>query len=63
MDSVNTGLNILITLNLILLIIGLFKPWIVLWWENTQYRLKVIKLYGMIILSVYLLKMVLNLIF
>jgi hypothetical protein len=63
MDSVNTGLNILITLNLILLIIGLFKPWIVLWWEHTQYRLKVIKVYGMIIIGVYLLKMVLNLIF
>ena len=63
MNSVNIGLNIFITLNLLLLIIGLFKPWIVLWWEDTQYRLKVIMLYGTVIIGVLLLKVVLNLIF
>jgi hypothetical protein len=31
---------------LLCLIIGLFEPWIMLWWEDTQNRKKVIKLYG-----------------
>lgn len=26
--------------------IGLIKPWMLLWWEDTQNRRKVIKLYG-----------------
>ncbi|MBL7855098.1 MAG: hypothetical protein JNL17_11910 [Cyclobacteriaceae bacterium] len=30
----------------LLLAVGLYKPWIVLWWEDRQNRLKVIKLYG-----------------
>ena len=30
---------------LLLMLIGLYKPWWVLWWEATQNRLKVIKLY------------------
>ncbi len=29
-----------------LLALGLFKPWVVLWWEDTQHRMKVIKVYG-----------------
>jgi hypothetical protein len=29
-----------------LLVLGLFKPWVVLWWEDTQYRMKVIIVYG-----------------
>jgi hypothetical protein len=29
-----------------LMIIGLFKPWVVLWWEDIQNRRKVIRLYG-----------------
>jgi hypothetical protein len=33
-------------LALLFLTIGLFKPWIMLWWEDTQNRKKVIKLYG-----------------
>jgi hypothetical protein len=28
------------------LILGLFKPWMMVWWEDTQNRKKVIKLYG-----------------
>ncbi len=28
------------------LVVGLIKPWIMLWWEDTQNRKKVIKLYG-----------------
>lgn len=30
------------------LIMGLIKPWIMLWWEDVQNRKKVIKLYGSI---------------
>lgn len=30
----------------IFLLIGLFKPWMMLWWEDIQNRTKVIKLYG-----------------
>ena len=31
---------------LLCLIIGLFKPWVMLWWEDTQNRKKVIRVYG-----------------
>ena len=31
---------------LIFLFIGLYKPWVMLWWEDVQNRRKVIKLYG-----------------
>jgi hypothetical protein len=30
----------------IFLVIGLYKPWVMLWWEDTQNRKKVIQLYG-----------------
>jgi hypothetical protein len=35
---------------LIFLLIGLYKPWIMLWWEDVQNRRKVIKLYGLVML-------------
>jgi hypothetical protein len=28
------------------LVLGLIKPWMMLWWEDVQNRRKVIKLYG-----------------
>jgi hypothetical protein len=28
------------------MVLGLVKPWIMLWWEDVQNRRKVIKLYG-----------------
>lgn len=31
---------------LVCLIAGLFKPWVMLWWEDVQNRKKVIKVYG-----------------
>lgn len=31
---------------LLCVVIGLFKPWIMLWWEDVQNRKKVIKVYG-----------------
>jgi hypothetical protein len=30
------------------LLIGLFKPWVMLWWEDIQNRRKVIKVYGLV---------------
>ena len=35
------------------LVIGLWKPWVMLWWEDTQNRRKVIKIYGMLALIFY----------
>ncbi|MCZ8353663.1 MAG: hypothetical protein O9340_02935 [Cyclobacteriaceae bacterium] len=42
--------------SVILLLIGLYKPWVVLWWEHRQDRLKVIKLYGSIAAFLFLLQ-------
>lgn len=30
----------------IFLLMGLYKPWIMLWWEDVQNRRKVLKVYG-----------------
>lgn len=32
--------------SLLFLIVGLYKPWVMLWWEHTQNRKKIIKIYG-----------------
>jgi len=32
------------------LLVGLFKPWMMLWWEDTQNRKKVIRVYGTVAL-------------
>lgn len=34
--------------SLLFLVLGLYKPWVMLWWEDVQNRRKVIKLYGSI---------------
>ena len=40
-------LFLLISLNSFLfMVMGLIKPWMMLWWEDVQNRKKVIKLYG-----------------
>ncbi len=36
------------------LLLGLWRPWWVLWWRTTQNRLQVIGLYGTLILVFYL---------
>jgi len=46
MESLALGLKIFSIFTFLMLAIGLFKPWIVLWWEDIQNRLKVIKIYG-----------------
>ena len=35
---------------LLFLLIGLYKPWVMLWWEDVQNRRKVIKVYGLVAL-------------
>ena len=37
---------LLIGTSVLFLIIGLFRPWAMLWWEDEQNRMKVIKAYG-----------------
>ncbi len=37
---------LLIATSVLFLIIGLFRPWAMLWWEDEQNRMKVIKAYG-----------------
>lgn len=32
--------------SLLFMVIGLWKPWVMLWWEDTQNRRKVVKVYG-----------------
>ena len=39
---------------ILFLIMGLFKPWMMLWWEDVQNRRKVIKLYGSVAVLTYL---------
>jgi hypothetical protein len=41
------------TTALIFMVIGLFRPWLMLWWEDVQNRRKVIKLYGLVALVSY----------
>jgi hypothetical protein len=35
---------------LLFLLIGLYKPWVMLWWEDVQNRRKVIRVYGLVAL-------------
>jgi hypothetical protein len=37
-----------------LLIAGLYKPWVVLWWEDVQNRRKVFKVYGTMTLLAFI---------
>ena len=42
------------TTALLFLAIGLFRPWVMLWWEDVQNRRKVIKVYGLLAAVFYL---------
>jgi len=56
-------LILLVSLNAFLfLIMGLIKPWIMLWWEDVQNRKKVIKLYGTVALLFYMIYLLLGVI-
>ena len=45
---------------LLFLVIGLFRPWAMLWWEDVQNRRKVIRLYGLVALAFYLMYLGMN---
>lgn len=37
-----------------MMLVGLYKPWVMLWWEDVQNRRKVIRLYGSIAIMSYI---------
>jgi hypothetical protein len=39
--------------SVLFLFVGLIKPWLLLWWEDTQNRRKVIKVYGTVAIIFY----------
>lgn len=46
MDFIQRFFLYLSLISLLCLITGLFRPWVMLWWEDVQNRKKVIKIYG-----------------
>ncbi|MBX2955877.1 MAG: hypothetical protein KF846_06955 [Cyclobacteriaceae bacterium] len=54
MNNVRLFFLLLSLAALLFMVAGLFKPWLLLWWEDVQNRRKVIKLYGSIALISYL---------
>jgi len=44
----------------IFLLIGLYKPWVMLWWEDVQNRRKVLWLYGSVAVTAFILYHVAN---
>lgn len=54
MDNVRLLLFFLTLASLLFMVIGLFKPWIMLWWEDVQNRRKIIRVYGTSALLFYL---------
>jgi hypothetical protein len=40
--------------SLLFMVVGLFKPWLLLWWEDVQNRRKVIRVYGTIAVLSYI---------
>lgn len=46
MDNVRLFFLLMSLASLMFMVAGLFKPWLLLWWEDVQNRRKVIKLYG-----------------
>lgn len=51
---------LILLVSIAILFLGLYKPWIVLWWEDVQNRRKVIKVYGTIILISFAVYVLLN---
>jgi len=46
MQSIRLFCLLLSGASLISLLIGLFKPWWLLWWEDVQNRKKILQVYG-----------------
>lgn len=47
-------------LSLLFVAIGLWRPWVMLWWEDESNRRKVIKVYGSIAILFYMIYWGLN---
>ena len=62
MDFVQRFFLYLTVTALLGVMVGLFKPWIMLWWEDVQNRKKVIKVYGTAAIISYALYWALDLI-
>jgi hypothetical protein len=54
MEWIESFLLFIGTMGLIFLLIGLYKPWIMLWWREKQNRRQIINLYGAIALLSFL---------
>lgn len=55
MDFLKLLLRFASITSILLLVLGLYKPWVVLWWEDTQNRKKVVLLYGSVALTLWIL--------
>jgi len=55
MDFLKLLLRFASITSILLLALGLYKPWVVLWWEDTQNRKKVVVLYGSVALLLWIL--------
>lgn len=55
MDFIRRFLLYVSVTALLCLLIGLYKPWVMLWWEDIQNRKKVIQVYGTAALISYVL--------
>ncbi|MBX2968968.1 MAG: hypothetical protein KF803_06335 [Cyclobacteriaceae bacterium] len=53
MDNVCLFFLLMSLASLMFMVAGLFKPWLLLWWEDVQNRRKVIKVYGSVALLSY----------
>ncbi len=54
MDYLQQILRFISITALIFLVLGLYRPWVMLWWEDVQNRRKVIRLYGTVAGVAYL---------
>lgn len=53
MDNVRLFFLLMSLASLMFMVAGLFKPWLLLWWEDVQNRRKVIRVYGSVALISY----------
>jgi hypothetical protein len=62
MDNVRLFFLLMSLASLMFMVAGLFKPWLLLWWEDVQNRRKVIKVYGSAALMSYVVYLILLLV-
>jgi len=62
MDRVRLFFLLMSLASLLFMVLGLFKPWLLLWWEDVQNRRKVIKVYGSIAVLSYVLYTILSIV-